>query len=369
VARLGGDEFAVVVAGSGAADRAEKLSVKICDSFRNVPFLLGGHRFVIRCSVGVSVFPRDCADVQQMLGNADLAMFRAKSAGAGRHAFYTPAIRSDLEQRLLLTAELEQAWGDSEFELYYQPQIRLKDWQLVGAEALLRWRHPQRGLVMPGEFLPVLATTPIADGTARWILHAACRQGRLWEQRGDGVRIAVNLFASQFKTGDLARSVASALADSGLSPHLLELEVTENILLEDDERVSGIFRRLRDLGVGVALDDFGTVYSCLSYLKRFPLNRLKIDQSFVRELKPGSSDAAIVESTIALSKHLGLAVTAEGIEQHATFEWLKAMMCEEGQGYYFGKPIPAAEFEEAFLATAVSPMPTIAGLVNPATAA
>ena len=369
VARLGGDEFAVVVAGDDVAARADKLSVTISGSFRDEEFVLGGHRFLIRCSIGVALFPRDCVELQELLGNADLAMFRAKSAGAGRHAFYTAAIRSDLEQRLQLTAELEQAWGDSEFELYYQPQIRLKDWQLVGAEALLRWRHPQRGLVMPGEFLPVLATTPIADGTARWILHAACRQGRLWEQRGDGVRIAVNLFASQFKTGDLARSVASALADSGLSPHLLELEVTENILLEDDERVRAIFRSIRELGVKVALDDFGTGYASLSYLKRFPLNRLKIDQSFVRELQAGSSDAAIVESTIALSKVLGLAVTAEGIEQHATFEWLKAMGCEEGQGYYFGKPMPAAQFEETFLATALSAMPTIAGLTNPATAA
>jgi diguanylate cyclase (GGDEF)-like protein/PAS domain S-box-containing protein len=369
VARLGGDEFAVVVAGGDVTGRAEKLSVAISGSFGDEEFVLGGHRFLIRCSIGVAVFPRDCTELQELLGNADLAMFRAKAAGTGRHAFYTPAIRSDLEQRLLLTAELEQAWGDSEFELYYQPQIRLRDWQLVGAEALLRWRHPQRGLVMPGEFLPVLATTPIADGTARWILQAACRQGRLWEERGDGIRIAVNLFASQFKTGDLAGTVAGILADTKLSPHLLELEVTENILLEDDERVRGIFRRIRDLGVKIALDDFGTGYSSLSYLKRFPLTRLKIDQSFVRELKPGSSDAAIVESTIALSKHLGLSVTAEGIEQHATFEWLKAMTCEEGQGYYFGKPMPAAQFEETFLATAVSAMPTIAGLKNPATAA
>jgi diguanylate cyclase (GGDEF)-like protein/PAS domain S-box-containing protein len=369
VARLGGDEFAVVVHGADVTARAEALSLTIAGSFSDEEFVLGGHRFLIRCSIGVALFPRDCTELQELLGNADLAMFRAKSAGAGRHAFFTPAIRSDLENRLLLTAELEHAWGDSEFELYYQPQIRLKDWQLVGAEALLRWRHPQRGLIMPGEFLPVLANTPIADGTARWILQAACRQGRLWEQRGDGVRIAVNLFASQFKTGDLAGAVAGILADTGLSPHLLELEVTENILLDDDERVRGIFQRIRDLGVSLALDDFGTGYASLSYLKRFPLNRLKIDQTFVRDLKPGSSDAAIVESTIALSKVLGLSLTAEGIEQHATFEWLKAMGCEEGQGYYFGKPIPAAVFEQTFLATAVSPMPTIAGLSNPATAA
>ena len=353
VARLGGDEFAVVVTGSGVADRAEKLSDRISNSFLNEPFLLGGHRFVIKCSIGVSLFPRDCEDVQEMLGNADLAMFRAKSIGHGKHVFFNTAIRGELEKRLSLTAELELASARGEFELFYQPQFRLSDWQLVGAEALIRWRHPVRGLVSPGEFLEVLNTTSVADTTARWVLEEACRQGRRWQQLGRDIRIGVNLTPAQFDAGDLPATVAAVLAETGLSPPLLELEVTENILLSDDERAREIFSRLRDLGACIALDDFGTGYASLSYLKKFPLNRLKIDQSFVRELRPGSSDAAIVESTIGLSKLLGLSVTAEGIEQRATIDALKKMGCDEGQGYYFGRPMPAAEFERTFMATTV----------------
>jgi diguanylate cyclase (GGDEF)-like protein/PAS domain S-box-containing protein len=351
VARLGGDEFAVVVAGSGVADRAEKLAVKICESFRSDPFVLGGHRFVIRCSIGVSLLPRDCDDVQQMLGNADLAMFRAKSLGHGMHVVFNAAIRGELERRMSLTAELELAFARGEFELFYQPQFLLDTWRLVGAEALIRWRHPVRGLVPPGEFIDVLNTTSVADQTARWVLAEACRQGRRWQQMGHDIRVGVNLTAAQLETGDLPATVAATVAETGFSASLLELEVTENILLsEDDERAIEVFRRLRQMGVRIAFDDFGTGYASLSYLKKFPLNRLKIDQSFVRELKPNTSDAAIVESTISLCNLLGLAVIAEGIEERATIDWLRQMGCDEGQGYYFSRPIPAAEFEKTFLA-------------------
>jgi len=284
-----------------------------------------------------------------MLGNADLAMFHAKSAGHGQHAFFDSAIRGELEMRLSLTAELELASARGEFELFYQPQIRLDTSQVVGAEALIRWRHPGRGLVSPGHFLDVLHTTSVADKTARWVIEEACRQGRRWQQMGHDIRIGVNLTAGQFEGGDLPATVAAILADTGLPARLLELEVTENILLSDDERAREIFCRLRDLGTRIALDDFGTGYASLSYLKKFPLNVLKIDQSFVRELKPDSSDAAIVESTIGLAKLLGLAVVAEGIEERAAIDWLKQMGCDEGQGYYFGKPMPVAEFERTFL--------------------
>lgn len=353
VARLGGDEFAVVVAGAGVADRAEKLSVKIADSFRNDPFVLGGHRFVLKGSVGVSLFPRDCDDVQQMLGNADLAMYRAKTLGHGAHVFFDAAIRGELERRLSLTAELELAFARGEFELFYQPQFMLDSGELVGAEALIRWHHPVRGLVSPGEFLDVLNTTSVADATARWVLAEACRQGRRWQDMGYGIRIGVNLTPAQFETGDLPFTVAMILAETGLSPQLLELEVTEHVLLSDeDERACEIFRRLRDLGVRIAFDDFGTGYASLSYLKKFPLNRLKIDQSFVRELKPDSSDAAIVESTIGLCNLLGLAVIAEGIEDPSTIDWLRHMGCDEGQGYYFGRPMPPSQFEKTFFVEA-----------------
>jgi diguanylate cyclase (GGDEF)-like protein/PAS domain S-box-containing protein len=349
VARLGGDEFAVVVAGAGVADRAEKLSVRLAHSFRNDPFVLGGHRFVLKGSVGVSLFPRDCDEVQQMLGNADLAMYRAKTLGHGTHVFFNAAIRDELERRLSLTAELELAFTRGEFEMFYQPQFMLDSGELVGAEALIRWHHPVRGLVTPGDFIDVLNTTSVADATARWVLEQACRQGRRWQDMGYEIRIGVNLTPAQVETGDLPFTVATILAETGLSPQLLELEVTEHILLpEDDERTCEIFRRLRDLGVRIAFDDFGTGYASLSYLKKFPLNRLKIDQSFVRELKPDSSDAAIVESTIGLCNLLGLSVIAEGIEDPATIDWLRHMGCDEGQGYYFARPMPPAQLEKTF---------------------
>jgi diguanylate cyclase (GGDEF)-like protein/PAS domain S-box-containing protein len=352
VARLGGDEFAVVVDGSGVADRAEKLSAKICESFRNVPFVLGGQRFVIRCSVGVSLFPRDCSDVQEMLGNADLAMFRAKSLGYGVHVFFNNTIRDELERRMSLTSELELAFARGEFELFYQPQFLLDSWRLVGAEALIRWRHPVRGLVSPGEFIDVLNSSSVADRTARWVMAEACRQGRRWQRMGYDVRIGVNLTAAQLETGDLPATVSAILTETGFSPRLLELEVTENILLsEDDDRAVEIFSRLRQMGVRIAFDDFGTGYASLSYLKKFPLTQLKIDQSFVRNLKPATTDAAIVESTVSLCNLLGLAVIAEGIEERSTIEWLRRMGCDEGQGYYFGRPMPAAEFEQTFLST------------------
>jgi diguanylate cyclase (GGDEF)-like protein/PAS domain S-box-containing protein len=360
VARLGGDEFAVVVAGARAADRAEALAATISSSFGNDPFVHGGHRFVLKVSVGLSIFPRDCDDVQEMLGNADLAMYRAKTLGQGMHVRFEPTIRDALERRLSLTAELELAFARGEFELFYQPQVLLDSGALVGAEALIRWRHPVRGLVPPGEFLDVLNMTSVADATALWVLAEACRRGRRWHQMGHDIRIGVNLTPAQFDTGDLPATVAKVLAETGLPARLLELEVTEHVLLsENDDRSCEIFRRLRELGVRLAFDDFGTGYASLSYLKKFPLTRLKIDPSFVRELKPGTTDAAIVESTIGLCNLLGLAVIAEGIEEPATIDWLRQMGCEEGQGYYFGRPMQAAEFENRFLAK-----PGVAGAVG-----
>ncbi len=234
--------------------------------------------------------------------------------------------------------------NQDEFELFYQPQIRLADGCLIGAEALIRWRHPIRGLVSPAEFMPVVNTSPISEKVSGWVLETACRQARAWELAGRGVRVAVNLSSSQLHSADLASSVAQMLAATGLSPSLLELEVTEDILLLDEERVLATFRRIQELGVRIVFDDFGTGYASLSYLKKFPLNGLKIDRSFVINLLPNSDDAAIVGSTIGLSKQLGLSVIAEGIENQAAANLLASMGCEEGQGYLFGRPMPAASF-------------------------
>src|ERR1019366_8927048 len=216
-------------------------------------------------------------------------------------------------------------------------------------EALIRWRHPVRGLVSPAEFMPVVNTSSISDRIAGWVLETACRQARTWQLSGHSVRVGVNLSPSQFQSGDLATSVAEILEVTGLVPSLLELEVTEALLRLDEERVLDIFRRIRSLGVRIVLDDFGTGYVSLSYLKKFPLDGLKIDRSFVLELLADSGDAAIVGSTVGLSRQLGLSVIAEGIENRATADLLISMGCEEGQGYFFGRPMPAAAFESQFL--------------------
>jgi diguanylate cyclase (GGDEF)-like protein/PAS domain S-box-containing protein len=355
IARMSGDEFAIVISGADAAERAEKLSERISEAFENDEFSVGDRKLRIKCSIGVALCPRDCENVHELLANADLAMFRAKTIGRSKHVFFNRTIRGELEARLLLTAQLEQAYTRGEFELFYQPQVHLKDGSLVGAEALIRWRHPERGFVSPADFLPTLDTISIADKVSRWVVETACRQGSLWRQKGHDIRLGVNLSPSQFKSGDLAGAVATVLTETGFPPSLLELEVTENILLADDERARNIFRRIRDLGAHIALDDFGTGYASLNYLKKFPLDRLKIDQFFVRELKPDSNDAAIIAYTINLSRLLGLSVIAEGVEDSDTVDLLVKLGCEEGQGHHFGVPMPAAKFEQIFLSKTVSP--------------
>ena len=349
VARLGGDEFATVISGADVVNRVEKLLERTSLAFSNDQLVVGARQFRVELSIGAAIYPQDCGTAEELLGNADLALYRAKAAGRGRHVFFDHAIRAELEERLELEAELRQAVERDEFEVFYQPQVGLEDGRLVGAEALIRWRHPKRGLVSPVDFIAVANASSMSDGIASRVLDSACRQGRRWQQTGHAVRLSVNLSPSQLKSGDLAATVEAVLGNTGFSPSLLELEVTENILLEDDERACGIFRRIQDLGVGIAFDDFGTGYASLTYLKKFPLDRLKIDQSFVRELRAGSDDAAIVGSTITLTRLLGLSVVAEGIEDRATADLLRSMGCQEGQGYYFGRPMPAAEFEQRFL--------------------
>jgi EAL domain-containing protein (putative c-di-GMP-specific phosphodiesterase class I) len=262
---------------------------------------------------------------------------------------FAPSIRDELEARAALELELVTALANNEFELFYQPQVRLADQAVVGAEALIRWHHPRRGLVAPGEFIPVANASAIANQLAEWVLRTACRQARGWERAGFPLRIAVNLSPAQFQVGDLATSVEQALRESHLTPDLLELEVTEDIFLDSTSNVLNMLDRIRSLGVRIVFDDFGTGYASLAYLKKFPIDGLKIDRSFVKGVVRDADDAAIVESTISLSRKLKLAVIAEGIEDRATASLLAAMGCEEGQGYHFGKPMPANEFATTFL--------------------
>jgi diguanylate cyclase (GGDEF)-like protein len=359
VARLSGDEFAIMTTGAEGANVIAALSMRILLAF-NTPLSAGGRQHRVKVSIGTAVSPRDARTADELLGNAHLAMYRAKATRAGCAMPFVRAIRDEMEARLNLESELTRAVERHEFELFYQPQVRLGDAGLIGAEALIRWRHPARGLVSPADFMPTVNASPIADLIAAWVMRTACAQARAWEMAGQHVRIGVNLSPSQLQSGDLARTVKDVLAVTGLTPSLLELEVTEDILVVDAQSALDIFLQIQNLGVRIVFDDFGTGYASLSYLKKFPLDGLKIDRSFVMELRAGSDDAAIVDSTIRLSKQLGLSVIAEGIENRATAELLASMGCEEGQGYYFGRPMPAAEFEQKFLLNIAITHPTLA---------
>ncbi|MDA9435842.1 EAL domain-containing protein [Bradyrhizobium sp. CCBAU 51627] len=347
VARLGGDEFAIAL--DCASEPIAAFAERIVIAFE-APLATGTRQHRVRISMGVAVYPDGGQNADDLLSNGHLALSKAKQTRRGGHVIFESAIRQELESRLTLESELALAADRGEFELFYQPQVRLIDGGLVGAEALIRWRHPVRGYVSPGEFMPVVNTSALSERISSWVMETAARQARAWELSGNAVRVAINLSPSQLQSGDLAHSVAELLKTTALTPSLLEIEVTEDILLHDEIRVLDMFKRIQQLGVRILFDDFGTGYASLSYLKKFPLDGLKIDRSFVLDLLADSDDAAIVGSTIGLSKQLGLTVVAEGIENRATADFLVSMGCEEGQGYFFGRPMPADAFEKQFLA-------------------
>jgi diguanylate cyclase (GGDEF)-like protein/PAS domain S-box-containing protein len=347
VARLSGDEFAIAFCCADTAETVAAFAERIRCAFED-PVLAAGRRHRVKVSIGAAVFPAGGRTADELLSNGHIAFYRAKAIKRGGYVAFENSIRQELEQRLTLETELVQAAERGEFELFFQPQVGLAGARLVGAEALIRWRHPVRGLIAPGEFMPVVNTSGISDRIADWVLRTGCRQARAWELAGHPLRVGINLSPSQLQSGDLARTVAGVLAETGVTPSLIELEVTEDILLTDEQRVLDTFRRIQKLGVRLVFDDFGTGYASLSYLKKFPLDGLKIDRSFVHNVLTDSDDAAIVSSTIHLSKQLGLSVIAEGIESRATADLLVTMGCEEGQGYFFGKPMPVAAFEEQF---------------------
>ncbi|CCD88404.1 putative signaling protein containing CHASE2/PAS/GGDEF/EAL domains [Bradyrhizobium sp. ORS 285] len=348
VARLSGDEFAVAIPCSAIGGTVAELAEHLARLF-DAPLDAAGRQQRVKVSLGVAVHPEGGQTADELLSNAHLALCRAKTDVRGSHVIFESAIRQQLEQRLTLEAELALAVERREFELFYQPQVDLLSGRVIGAEALIRWRHPTRGLVPPGDFIPVVNTSPLSEAVATWVMATACRQAREWQLAGQEIRVGVNLSPSQFQSGDLAAFVSKLLTVTGLSPGLLELEVTEDILLHDEPGVLQTFNRLQALGVSLVFDDFGTGYASLSYLKKFPLDGLKIDRSFVRDVLTQTDDAAIVGSTVSLSKQLGLSVIAEGIENQATADFLLRLGCEQGQGYHFGKPMPAAEFEQRFL--------------------
>jgi diguanylate cyclase (GGDEF)-like protein len=339
VARFGGDEFAVVQADPAQVEDVGLLARRIIEVL-SLPYELDGHQVVIGASIGIALIPTDGADPDTLLKNADIALYRAKSDGRGVFRFFAPAMDARLQERRRLELDLQHAMTHQEFELYYQPLINLEEDRICGFEALLRWHHPTRGLIEPKEFVPLTEEMGLIVPLGEWALREACRAAATWP---DDVKVAVNLSPVQFRYRDLVHMVAAALEDSGLPARRLDLEITEAVLLQNKQDVLGMLRGLHALGVHISMDDFGTGDSSLSYLRSFPFDRIKIDQSFVHDLSDNTGAAAIVGAVARLGHSLGMATTAEGVETIDQLERLRAEGCTEAQGYLFSKPRPANE--------------------------
>jgi diguanylate cyclase (GGDEF)-like protein len=339
VARLGGDEFAIIQLGVRQPDDAEVLARRIIAAFLQ-PFEVGGHQVMSGVSIGVTVAFGDSASYETLMRDADIALYLAKTEGGGMVRFFEPEMDTRIHIRRLLELDLQGALTRNEFELYYQPLINLSANRVVGFEALLRWHHPVRGLVLPLDFIPVAEETGMIVAIGEWVLHTACFEAENWP---DDITIAVNLSPVQFKKGDLVGTVQAALAASGLRPERLELEITESVFLRDTVGTLTTLHQLRAMGIGVALDDFGTGYSSLSYLHSFPFSKIKIDQSFVRGLMTNKESISIVRAVTGLGESLGIKTIAEGVETLTQLDRLRLEGCTEVQGYFFSRPTPAGD--------------------------
>ena len=346
VARLGGDEFVVLLTSNDPTEAGTAAAALV--SAISAPLDLGGEVIHIGVSIGVALAPLHGAAPDELLGAADLALYQAKAAGRGRYEFFAPAMRQVAIARRVFEQDLRRAYAEGEFELYYQPQVSLRDGSLTGAEALLRWNHPERGVLAPGAFLDILSGTSLAHEVGEWTLRAACAQAAAWRAVVPRFRMGVNLFEAQFRSGRLVSSVEGALEQSRLPPDALELEITENIFLRQDQATSESLLQLRAMGVGLAFDDYGTGFASLSMLKRYPVTRLKIDRSFVRDICFDAEDAAVVRAILYLGESFGLDVIAEGVETSEQEETLRQYGCVEAQGYLFGKPMTASVFSRHF---------------------
>ncbi len=345
VARVGGDEFTLILPAIGGSTDVVKAAQRVLRSLRE-PRMLAGRDVQVTASLGIAVYPEDGRDAETLLRNADTAMYRAKERGKDTFEMYTSAMNTGGFQRLVLENSLRHALDRHEFIVYYQPQVELQSLKVVGLEALVRWEHPDRGIIGPDEFIHVAEETGQIIPLGDQVLRMACEQSRAWQDSGlPPLRLAVNLSARQFQQRDLVGTIARALNESGLPPDQLQLEITEHVAMHDAAFTAATLKRLRDMGVQIAIDDFGTGYSSLSYLKAFPINTVKIDRSFVRDITVDASDAAITRAIIAMAHSLNLSVTAEGVETPEQLAFLREAGCDEFQGYIFSKPVPAHAFE------------------------
>lgn len=344
VSRLGGDEFVVVLGEVRRAEDSAGVARRIAEVLA-APFTAGGSEIRITASVGISAFPVDGSDSESLLKNADAAMFHAKEQGRDRSQFYTAALNERAVRRFSLETNLRRALERSEFLIYYQPKVDIASGEPSGMEALIRWRRDDGQLIPPMDFIPIAEETGLIVPIGDWVLRTACAQTSVWTAQGLGpLKLSVNLAAVQFRQPGLVARIAEITEQTGLAPELLELELTESMLVEDTAASVATLSELNALGLSVSIDDFGTGYSSLSYLKRFPLDALKIDRSFVRDLATDTDDAAIVKATIALAHSLRLRVIAEGVETEAQLSFLRSLGCDEAQGYLYSPPVPAEAF-------------------------
>lgn len=339
VARLGGDEFAIIRQDAPGVADVGALANRIIKSIEQ-PIVIGGHQILVSCSIGIASVPKDGTDPDILLANADLALYRAKTEACGSFRFFEPEMNERAQNRRVLEGDLREAIERNQFELHYQPFLNLERGQISGMEALVRWRHPTRGMVPPLDFISVAEETGLINPLSRWILREAIREASTWPR---SVKLAVNLSPIQFRTGTLLTDVVEALASTSFEPGRLELEITETVVLDSDRKTMRDLHELREMGVRISMDDFGTGYSSLSYLRKFPFDKIKIDQSFVRDLPGDEGSEAIIRAVVGLAGSIGMVTTVEGVETEEQLAYLKKEGCTEIQGYLISRPLPARD--------------------------
>ncbi|AJE04825.1 diguanylate cyclase [Geobacter pickeringii] len=346
VARIGGDEFTIVLVNIDNVEDVKRISQKILQSL-SVPFTVDTYELFITTSIGITLFPADGDNLDTLVKKADIAMYHAKGEGRNNFQFYTPQMDENADKRLLLETSLRKALDNDEFCVYYQPKVDVVTKSITAMEALLRWKHPKLGLVSPAEFIPLAEETGLIIPIGEWVLRSACRQNRAWLSQGlPRMRVAVNLSGFQFQQKNLLEMITAVLEDTGLDADLLELEITESVIMQNPDFAVSVLNSLRDIGIHISIDDFGTGYSSLAHLKRFSVNTLKIDKSFVRDVEISSADAAITTAIIAMGNSLNLKVIAEGVETEGQLSFLSENKCDEVQGFLFSTPMPAAQVAE-----------------------
>ncbi|MDH5680673.1 MAG: EAL domain-containing protein, partial [Spirochaetota bacterium] len=344
LARWGGDEFILILEDI----KDERNAIKVAKRFAQTlaePIVVDDQEFYVTASFGIAMSPGDSDDSESLIKFAEIAMYRAKDLGRNNCRLYAPNMNETAFERLSLESDMHKALSNGEFKVYYQPKISLKTGFIVGMEALIRWQHPKNGLVSPAHFIPMAEENGLIIPIGEWVLNVACKQAKLWQEAGHGsLKLSVNLSARQFQLQNLVEIIESALENSGLDSSFLELEITETDIMKNVESAIQTLKRINDMGVHISIDDFGTGYSSLSYLKRFPLDALKVDQSFIRGMEEDEDSKAIVKAIISMSQSLNLKIVAEGVENLDQLSYLHDEQCDEAQGYYFSPPVPASEF-------------------------